>query len=235
MRNADDSLSVVTDTGGGARHVSAMAVPVLGLARPIAVLPERTVEVGKQVGVCEVDAGVQDGDPHAGAGEARIVGVGSGRVPGVDAPDATRSRFRHGVDGPVGHDRADIRATGQGGSLPGRALEDETVEGVLERPACGSAGDSCQAGGPPGWIDAMLERHEPRPIDSRLWGSDSKTARRGKRHEYERRYGHPPESGWTVHRPLCAGHPGAKAHRVSSYQRPTSTGFPEAFIARGQE
>ncbi len=71
----------------------AVAVVRLGSDRD-AVLPEGAIDRGGQLGMIEVDAGVEDRDPRAVAAEPGLVGAGGATEPiGADPLDPERKRL----------------------------------------------------------------------------------------------------------------------------------------------
>ena len=71
-RDADDADPVVGDTGRGAGDVRSVPVPIFGRSGAHAVLSTRGVDIGSEIGMIQVDAGIEDGDRNAGAAEPRV-------------------------------------------------------------------------------------------------------------------------------------------------------------------
>src|ERR1041384_8228109 len=75
-RHARDAFAVVLGGGDDPAHMGAVALVVLGAARALGLVTVRPDATGRlhdlagEVLVFEVDAGVDDADPYAGAGAA---------------------------------------------------------------------------------------------------------------------------------------------------------------------
>ena len=164
--HADDAQPV-RGRGDDPGDVRAVAVAVLRRTGRHAVAAERGVEVRDEVGMGEIDPGVQDRDLDAGPGEPLARRAVVGRVVGPDPGNAGRDPVGHEVDGPVRHDRPNGRVEPKCGGGPDRAPEDEPVEGVAE----GSAR-----------VTASRPRQRARARDrapARLEGDDPALRRRG--------------------------------------------------------
>ncbi len=128
-RDADDADAVAADRRDDAGDVRPVSVAVLWRAGADAVEAEPDVEVGHEVRMGQVDAGVEDGDPYAGSGEAGVVRVVTRR--GAQQVSAER------LSGPllrphVGCGRNDCSYVGvlRGPPQLCRTLEDEPVQSV---------------------------------------------------------------------------------------------------------
>ena len=109
-----------------------MTVTILRWPGRDAVTAERDIQVLDEIGMGQVDAGIEDRDLDAFAGEARRIGARLRRVIGPDPRDAGRDRLIRDLEFLIRDDRADVRVLEERSRGLRGSAEDEAVDRVAE-------------------------------------------------------------------------------------------------------
>ncbi len=170
-RRASGATPTTPTPFSGAKAVPETCVPCPypssgGSAGLTQFLPQAVVDGTDQVGVVDIDAGVEDGDPRAVAAESLVVGAVGRRivVERPDALDAVRERLDQ-VHRPIRRHRGDVRIASQRLGGCGGPAELESVHREREDETNTPAGRTGQAGSLSRRAGPRAELDDPRVGD----------------------------------------------------------------------